>query len=94
MIDGCRMTVKCQEHGYCLAHEGACRANEGSCKASLFCQMSGYCSVQKDGVGCVVGTNEDCLGSDACKVRMECLVHRGRCVQRAPEPAESAPPAE
>jgi len=79
MIDGCRMTEKCQEFGYCLAHEGHCRASDASCRASLRCQMGGYCSVQKGGIGCIVSSDEDCQKSDACKVGLRCVERNGRC---------------
>ena len=98
MIDGCRMTQKCQEFGYCLAHEGRCRASDASCRASLYCQMTGYCSVQKGGLGCMVASDEDCAKSDACKLGHKCIVHDGRCVlgqpEAAPAEAEEAAPAE
>ena len=86
MIDGCRMTAKCQEFGYCLANEGHCRASEASCKASLYCQMKGYCSVQKGGLGCMVGSDADCKHSDACQLGNKCRMHDGRCVLGQPDP--------
>jgi len=94
VIDGCRMTAKCQEFGYCLAHEGNCRASDASCKASLYCQMSGYCSMQKGGLGCMVASDEDCAESDTCKLGTKCLMKDGRCVlgQPAPKPAEGDEP--
>ena len=93
MIDGCRMTEKCQEFGYCLAHEGYCRASDASCRASLRCQMGGYCSVQKGAIGCMVAGDDDCKGSDACKVGLKCVEHNGRCVRGEPA-AEGAAGAE
>ena len=92
LIDGCRMTEKCQEFGYCLAHEGHCRASEASCRASLRCQMAGYCSLQKGRIGCMVASDDDCKESDACKVGGKCVQHNGRCVRG--EPAAEEPAAE
>ena len=90
MIDGCRMTEKCQEFGYCLAHKGHCRASEASCKASLRCQMGGYCSLQKGGIGCRVADDDDCKDSDACKMGLKCLHKNGQCVKGSPNAAEPA----
>jgi len=84
MIDGCRMTKKCQEFGYCLAHEGACRSSDASCKASLYCQSSGYCSVQVGGVGCRVATDTDCQMSGACQLAGKCFAFRGQCTVDPP----------
>lgn len=89
MIDGCRMTEKCQEFGYCLAHEGHCRASEASCRASLRCQMAGYCSRQKGGIGCMVASDDDCKDSDICKVSRKCVERNGRC--ELGEPAAEVP---
>lgn len=93
MIDGCRMTEKCQEFGYCLAHEGHCRASEASCRASLRCQMAGYCSVQKGGIGCKVAADDDCKDSDACRVGVKCIEQNGRCVRGVPAVEGDAPAA-
>ena len=79
MIEGCRMTEKCQEFGYCLAHEGNCRATDASCRASLYCQRAGYCSAQKAGLGCMVASDADCALSDVCKHGGKCAAFRGRC---------------
>ena len=84
MIDGCRMTQKCQEYGYCLAHEGHCRATDASCKASLYCQMEGKCSVQKGGIGCTVASDVDCAAADVCKVSGKCVAYDERCVPGKP----------
>ena len=85
MIDGCRMTEKCQEFGYCLAHKGHCRASDASCRASLRCQMAGYCSMQKGGIGCMVASDDDCTGSDVCKMSGKCVERNGRCELGQPE---------
>jgi hypothetical protein len=53
--------------------------------------MSGYCSVQKGGIGCMVASDADCLESDVCRVGLKCVEYNGRCEHGDPEAAVAAP---
>lgn len=90
MIRGCRMTAKCRDFGYCLAHEGNCRATDASCKASLYCRRAGYCSVQEGGLGCRVGSDADCTNAVVCTMGGKCSEYHGRCEMPAPGSEEAA----
>ena len=90
MIDGCRMTEKCQEFGYCLAHQGNCRATDASCRASLYCQRAGYCSAQKAGLGCMVASDADCAVAATCTLGGKCTEFHGRCEMGQPAEESAA----
>jgi hypothetical protein len=63
--------------------------NTNSCKTAPECARLGKCSADDKGV-CVVGSAEDCGGSDSCKLHGQCSFDHGACVARTAADCKSS----